>query len=146
MHIVFPKMVITTTSTKIIPSETYIKNAGKIFSNSSIIKRRIVIMDIPIPIVRHSFFSLYFAFSSFEAILYPAISQPPCPEIKTMEIIANIITKIHTSQSGPVDKSATLAERINISQLLVDAFPHLNGGFATDNIVTITPNERSADK
>ena len=39
-----------------------------------------------------------------------------------------------------------LAERINISQLLVDAFPHLNGGFATDNIVTITPNERSADK
>ena len=34
----------------------------------------------------------------------------------------------------------------NRSQLLVNTFLRLNGGFATDNIVTMTPNERSADK
>ena len=34
LHIVFPKMIITTTSTKIIPNAIYIKNAGKIFSNT----------------------------------------------------------------------------------------------------------------
>lgn len=67
---------------------------------------RNVITDIPIPVVLHSFFSLYFFFSSFEAILYPEINQLPCPEIKTMESIANIIKLIHMIQSGPVDISA----------------------------------------
>ena len=34
----------------------------------------------------------------------------------------------------------------NRLQLLVNTFPRLNGSFATDNFVTMTPNERSADK
>ena len=85
----------------------YDKNAGKIFSNTPIINRRIAITDIPIPIVLHSFFSLYFAFSSLEAVLYPEINQLPCPEIKTMESTANIINPTYTTQSGPVDKSAS---------------------------------------
>ena len=63
-----------------------------------------VITDIPIPVVLHSFFSLYFFFSSFEAILYPEINQLPCPEIKTMESIANIIKKIMKC----IDKGYTL--------------------------------------
>ena len=107
LHIVFPKTIIITTSAKIIPNAIYTKNAGKIFSNTPIINRRIAITDIPIPIVLHSFFSLYFAFSSFEAVLYPEINQLPCPEIKTMESTASIIKPTYTPQSGPVDKSAS---------------------------------------
>jgi len=68
-------MIITTTSTKIIPDAIYTKNAGKIFSNKPIVNRRIAIIDIPIPIVLHNFFSLYFSFSSFEAVLYPEMNQ-----------------------------------------------------------------------
>ena len=79
----------------------------KYFQTPPIINRRIAITDIPIPIVLHSFFSLYFAFSSFEAVLYPEINQLPCPEIKTMESTANIIKPTYTTQSGPVDKSAS---------------------------------------
>ena len=56
LHIVFPKTIIITTSAKIIPNAIYTKNAGKIFSNTPIINRRIAITDIPIPIVLHSFF------------------------------------------------------------------------------------------
>ena len=43
-------MIITTTSTKIIPNAIYTKNAGKIFSNKPIVNARIAIIDIPIPI------------------------------------------------------------------------------------------------
>ena len=106
LHTLLQEMMIATISIKTIPKKTYTKNAGKIFSSNTIIKRRIAITDIPIPIIRHSFFSLYFSFSSCEAVLYPAISQLPCPELKTTESILNIIKTIHTIQSGPVDKSA----------------------------------------
>ena len=107
LHSVFSKMIITTTSTTMIPNAIYTKNAGKIFSSKPIINARIAIIDIPIPIVLHSFFSLYFAFSSFEAVLYQEINQLPCPEIKTMESTANNINPTYTTQSGPVDKSAS---------------------------------------
>lgn len=107
LHIVFPKIIITTTSTIIIPNAIYAKNAGRIFSSNPIINIRSVMTDIPIPTVLHSFFSLYFSFSSFEAVLYPEINQLPCPESKTMESTANIIKTNHTIQSEPVDISAS---------------------------------------
>jgi len=66
---VFPKIIITTTSTTIIPTAIYTKNAGRTLSNNPIINIRIDIIDIPIPIVLHNFFSSYFSFSSFEAVL-----------------------------------------------------------------------------
>ena len=87
-------MVITTTSTKIIPNAIYTKNAGKIFSNKHIVNARIAIIDIPIPIVLHNFFSSYFSFSSFEAVLYPEMNQLPCPESKIIESTENIAKTI----------------------------------------------------
>ena len=51
LHNVFPKMMITTTLTKIIPNAIYTKNAGKTFSNKPIINIRTAITDIPTPIV-----------------------------------------------------------------------------------------------
>ena len=87
-------MVITTTSTKIIPNAIYTKNAGKIFSNKPIVNARIAIIDIPIPIVLHNFFSSYFSFSSFEAVLYPEMNQLPCPESKIIESTENIAKTI----------------------------------------------------
>ena len=99
-------MIITTTSTKIIPNAIYTKDAGKLFSNKPIINIRIAIIDIPIPVVLHNFFSSYFSFYSFEAILYPEINQLPCPESKIIESTANTTKTIHIIQSGPVAKSA----------------------------------------
>ena len=87
-------MIITTTSTKIIPNAIYTKNAGKIFSNMPIVNARIAIIDIPIPIVLHNFFSSYFSFSSFEAVLYPEMNQLPCPESKIIESTENIAKTI----------------------------------------------------
>ena len=101
-------MIITTTSTKIIPNAIYTKNAGKIFSNKPIVNARIAIIDIPIPIVLHNFFSSYFSFSSLEAVLYPEMNQLPCPESKIIESTANIAKTIHTIQSESVAKSANL--------------------------------------
>ena len=106
LHSVFSKMIITTTSTTMIPNAIYTKNAGKIFSSKPIINARIAIIDIPTPIVLHNFFSSYFFSSSFEAVLYPEINQLPCPESKTIESTANITKTIHTIQSEPVAKSA----------------------------------------
>ena len=97
LHSVFPKMIITTTSTKIIPNAIYTKNAGKIFSNKPIVNARIAIIDIPIPIVLHNFFSSYFSFSSFEAVLYPEMNQLPCPESKIIESTANIAKTIYNA-------------------------------------------------
>ena len=105
LHSVFSKMIITTTSTTMIPNAIYTKNAGKIFSSKPIVNARIAIIDIPIPIVLHNFFSSYFSFSSFEAVLYPEINQLPCPESKIIENTANITKTIHTIQSEPVAKS-----------------------------------------
>ena len=70
LHIVFPKIIITTTSTIIIPNAIYAKNAGRIFFSNPIINIRSVMTDIPIPTVLHSFFSLYFSFSSFNITFY----------------------------------------------------------------------------
>ena len=92
-------MIITTTSTTMIPTAIYIKNAERKFSNKPIINIRIAIIDIPIPVVLHNF-------SSFEAILYPEINQLPCPESKIIESTANTTKTIHIIQSGPVAKSA----------------------------------------
>ena len=71
-----------------------------------LINARIAIIDIPIPIVLHNFFSSYFSFSSFEAVLYPEMNPLPCPESKIIESTANIAKTIHTIQSEPVAKSA----------------------------------------
>ena len=54
-------MIITTTSTTMIPTAIYIKNAERKFSNKPIINIRIAIIDIPIPVVLHNFFSSYFS-------------------------------------------------------------------------------------
>ena len=83
-----------------------VKNAERKFSNKPIINIRIAIIDIPIPVVLHNFFSSYFSFSSFEAILYPEINQLPCPESKIIESTANTTKTVHIIQSGPVAKSA----------------------------------------
>ena len=53
--------------------------------------KRIAIIDIPIPIVLHNFFSSYFSFSSFEAVLYPEINHLPCPESKIIESTVNVL-------------------------------------------------------
>ena len=90
-------MIITTTSTKIIPNAIYTKNAGKIFSSKPIVNARIAIIDIPIPIVLHNFFSSYFSFSSFEAVLYPEMNQLPCPKSKIIESTANIAKTIYNA-------------------------------------------------
>ena len=90
-------MIITTTSTKIIPNAIYTKNAGKVFSNKPIVNARIAIIDIPIPIVLHNFFSSYFSFSSFEAVLYPEMNQLPCPKSKIIESTANIAKTIYNA-------------------------------------------------
>lgn len=74
-------------------------------SNTPMINMRTAITAIPLPITLHNFFSLYFAFSSLEAVLYPEISQLPRPRSKTMENTANTIKAIHTTQSGPAEIS-----------------------------------------
>ena len=120
LHSVFPKMIITTTSTKIIPNARYTKNSGKICSNNPIVNAIIAIIDIPIPIFLHNFFASYFSFSSFEAILYPEMNHLPCPESKIIESTRNISNAIHTIQSEPVAKSA------NFSYILLLKFHFLN--------------------
>ena len=99
LHNVFPKMMITTTLTKIIPNAIYTKDAGKLFSNKPIINARIAIIDISIPIVLHNFFSSYFSFSSFEAVLYPEMNQLPCPESKITPLYNFFIKKYRTGLS-----------------------------------------------
>ena len=129
-------MIITTTSTKIIPNAIYTKNAGKIFSNKPIVNARIAIIDIPIPIVLHNFFSSYFSFSSFEAVLYPEMNQLPCQESKIIESTANIAKTIHTIQSEPVAKSA------NFIYILLLKFHFLN--FINKNFDISTSTNMSA--
>jgi len=118
LHALLQEIMIATISIKTIPKAIYAKNAGKIFSSNTIIKRRIAITNIPIPNIRHNFFSSYFAFSSCEAVLYPEISQLPCPEIKTTESIINIVKAIHTVQSGPVDKSANFIIYTSVNSVI----------------------------
>ena len=121
LHSVFSKMIITTTSTTMIPNAIYTKNAGKIFSSKPIINARIAIIDIPTPIVLHNFFSSYFFFSSFEAVFYPEINQLPCPESKTIESTANITKTIHTIQSEPVAKSANFNYRPSLNFVFLNS-------------------------
>ena len=104
---VFEAISIAVTSIMIIIIITTVKLEGNTFSNNSAIRIRSVIIVIPIPITRHSFFSLYFAFSSFDAVLYPAISQLPCPKSKVMDMIVRIKNITQNIQSGPWDTSAS---------------------------------------
>ena len=129
-------MIITATSIKIIPNAIYTKNAGKIFSSTPIINARIAIIDIPIPIVLHNFFSSYFSFSSFVAVLYPEINQLPCPESKVIESTANIAKTIHTIQSEPVAKSANFIYMLlefQFSKLSIPSSCHSNKKYLSPN-------------
>lgn len=98
--------MITRQSTLTMPRETYTKTAGSTSSNKPITRMRTAITAIPNPVVLHNFFSSYFAFSSFDAVLYPEINQLPCPESNIMEITKNIRNTTHIIQSAPLDTSA----------------------------------------
>lgn len=60
LHIVLLKMIITKQSIITIANATYTKFAGSTFSNISIMKISTDITVIPIPLILHIFFILYF--------------------------------------------------------------------------------------
>ena len=102
---VLPKITMMRQSAAMMPAHMYAALAGSASSNRSITRITAEITAIPIPLIRHNFFSSYFSFSFFEEVLYPAINPLPRPKQKTMERITAMKNTIHATQSGPVDKS-----------------------------------------
>ena len=75
LHNVFPKMMITTTLTKIIPNEIKTKNASKTFSNKPIINIRTAITDIPTPIVLHFPMPAFLRFGPEVSLAYISVNS-----------------------------------------------------------------------